>query len=108
MKQPETECTLDEVRAIELFKSLGRECVQTRLDTLSAIAISRWEDAKPLPPDYSGTPIDFLTDEERGERHLMLMGQMLYIDEKAEARERIKQRIANRQMRRRQLCSDCN
>ncbi|EQC0103603.1 MULTISPECIES: hypothetical protein [Enterobacteriaceae] len=106
MKQPETESTLDEVRAIELFKSLGRECVQTRLDSLSAIAISRWEDAKPLPPDYSGTPIDFLTDEERGERHLMLIGQMLCIDERAEARVRIKQRIANRQMRRHQLCAD--
>lgn len=96
MKQPETECTLDEVRAFDLFKSLGRECIQTRLDRLSAIAISRWEDAKPLPPDYSGTLIDFLTDAEREERHVLLLGQMLCIDEKAEASERIKLRLASR------------
>ena len=55
----------DEVRAIDLFTSLGREGVQFRLDSLAILAASRWEQALPLPPDYTGTPIDFLSDAER-------------------------------------------
>nr|QTX13844.1 hypothetical protein [Klebsiella pneumoniae] len=50
-----------------------------------------------MPPDfYGGHPLIFLTDAEREERHLLLIGQMLCIDEQAEARERIKQRLASR------------
>lgn len=94
--QHDTERPKEELRAIELFKSLGREGVLLRLSTLSVSATSRWEQALPLPPDYSGTPIDFLTDAEREERHVLLIGQMLCIDEKAEARERIKQRLSSR------------
>ena len=67
-----------------------------RLNSLSVKAISRWEQALPLPPDFTGTPFDFLTDAEREARHLLLIGQMLCIDEQAEARERIKQRLASR------------
>ena len=86
----------EEVRAIELYTLLGRKGVQVRLNNISVKATSRWEQAIPLPPDYTGTPIDFLTDAEREERHLLLIGQMLCIDEKAEARERIKQRLSSR------------
>ncbi|EMJ7901754.1 TPA: hypothetical protein ACIJTV_004614 [Klebsiella pneumoniae] len=86
----------EEVRAIELYTLLGREGVQVRLNNISVKATSRWEQAIPLPPDYTGTPIDFLTDAEREERHLLLIGQMLCIDEQAEARDRIKQRLASR------------
>ena len=94
----------DEVRAIDLFTSLGREGVQFRLDSLAILAASRWEQALPLPPDYTGTPIDFLSDAEREERHIPLTGQMRCIDEIAEARERIKQRIASRK----KLCGTRN
>ncbi|MEH3285314.1 hypothetical protein POV05_19980 [Klebsiella quasipneumoniae] len=86
----------EESRAIELYTLLGREGVQVRLNNISVKATYRWEQAIPLPPDYTGTPIDFLTDAEREERHLLLIGQMLCIDEQAEARERIKQRLASR------------
>ncbi|HDT6493779.1 TPA: hypothetical protein QFV56_004297 [Klebsiella pneumoniae] len=86
----------EEIRAIELYTLLGREGVQVRLNSLSVKATSRWEQALPLPPDFTGTPFDFLTDAEREERHLLLIGQMLCIDEQAEARERIKQHLASR------------
>ncbi|WP_227650340.1 hypothetical protein [Klebsiella pneumoniae] len=69
--------------------SLGRNDLLIR-------TFPRWEQALPLPPDFTGTPFDFLTDAEREERHLLLIGQMLCIDEQAEARERIKQRLASR------------
>ncbi|MCP0964162.1 hypothetical protein [Klebsiella pneumoniae] len=72
----------EEIRAIELYTLLGREGVQVRLNSLSVKAISRWEQALPLPPDFTGTPFDFLTDAEREERHLLLIGQMLCIDVK--------------------------
>ena len=86
----------EEIRAIALYTLLGREGVQVRLNSLSVKATSRWEQALPLPPDFTGTPFDFLTDAEREERHLLLIGQMPCIDEQAEARERIKQRLASR------------
>lgn len=96
MNTVETSSSQDESRAIAILASKGREYVQARFNELASEARYRWESVQPLPPDCAYTPLDFLSEEERGERHILLLAQMLCIDEKAEAQARIALRLAKR------------
>lgn len=85
-----------EIEAIALFNQLGREVVEARFNELSATAQERLDESYrrygTLPVGF--TALNFMTDDERAERHQLLLAMQLCIDIQAEARARILARRA--------------
>lgn len=83
-----------EKKAIALFERMGREEVERRLDELSGAAEERYRVADHIPNGW--TVIDFMTSDEREERHLLVMSLSLCTNPREEARKRIESRLKQR------------
>lgn len=92
----------DEAAAVLLFENKGVSQIRHDLERLSAIADERMAECfrinRSIP--YGYTAINFLTEEERGDLHLIKLALVLFIDERKEAHDRIIARRAAMRKRR--------
>ncbi|WP_144139378.1 hypothetical protein [Providencia rettgeri] len=86
----------DELSAIVLFNDIGRDEVTARFDALSATAQARFDESYrihgTMPVGF--TALNFMTADERKQRHQLLLAIQLCTDPQAEAHARIKARRA--------------
>ena len=68
--------------------------MERRLDELSGAAEERYRVADHIPNGWA--IIDFMTSDEREERHLLVMSLSLCTNQQEEARERIENRLKQR------------
>lgn len=85
-----------EIQAIALFNQLGRKAVEARFDELSRIAQARQDESYrihgTMPVGF--TALNFMSADERKQRHLLLLAIQLCTEPQAEAHARIKARRA--------------
>ncbi|EPL8095810.1 TPA: hypothetical protein SMO99_002943 [Proteus mirabilis] len=85
-----------EIQAISLFKQLGRKAVEARFNELSRLAQARLDESYrihgTIPVGF--TALNFMTNDERTERHQLLLAIQLCTDPQAEAHARIMDRRA--------------
>ena len=79
-----------ENKAVALFEKMGRHAIEARLGLLSALATERYQAADHIPNGW--TALDFMADDERYERYLLLLGLTLCTNPQEEARQRILER----------------
>jgi len=88
----------DEVRAIASFEAIGIFETLNKLRVLSNIAQARLAECfgqnNSIPNGF--TALDFLSDAERDEHHILRLSLTICVDEQGAARERIKQRLQSR------------
>ena len=83
---------------------MARSPALARLDELTRIARTRMASADPwLTTAMGGAEIDFMTPEERAERHQILLGLPTAAEERAAARLAIQARIQARRNGRRHV-----
>jgi hypothetical protein len=76
---------------------LEKTQILQKIDALSAIAAARMSECNPgIAGVMGGAPIDFMQPSERQELHALKLQLPSYAQERAEAKDRIARRIAQR------------
>lgn len=83
-----------------MSSSIAHQASNDRLQALTDVARARMAQCSPdLVGAYGGAEIDFMTSEERQERHALLLSLPTFAEEAQAAHARIQQRIAARKLR---------